>query len=218
MILSSVSKWVDTFSVFLESELCPKHDYPIILGNYTDFSMKFIFYNTEQLTRKSNIDNIINIAKHVNCMKVWDYSKINIELWTKHNITAIYVPPVSTESFLSKLRKYREAGQLYDIGFSGGHSPRRNHIIKCLRDRGYKINYIYDIFGEDRDKELAKCKILLNIHAYDDYKIFENARCEPWLAIKVPVISENSLDNDRRCINVNYDDMVNCVVKLLKIL
>jgi len=203
-------------SIFLNSELCPKHDYPIILGNYTDLSMKFIFYNTEQLTRKCGLTKIINIAKHVNCMEVWDYSKINIELWAKHNITAIYVPPVSTELFLLKLRKYREQGQVYDIGFSGGHTPRRNHIIKCLRDRGYKINYIFDIFGDDRDKELAKCKFLLNIHADEDYNIFEIARCEPWLAIKVPIISENSLDNDPRCINVKYDEMVNRVIEFIK--
>jgi hypothetical protein len=88
--------------------------------------------------------------------------------------------------------------------------------MKCLSDIGYKINYVYEIYGEERDKELAKCKILLNIHAFSDYNVFENARCEPWLAIGVPIISENSLDNDPRCINVDYDQIVPRTIEFLR--
>jgi hypothetical protein len=144
--------------------------------------MKFIFYNTEQLTKKYGLTKIINIANNPNCIEVWDYSTVNVALWAKRNIKAVLVPPIMPESFLSTLRKYREEGQVYDIGFSGHNTPRRDHIINSLREHGYKINYICNNFL-DRDKELAKCKLLLNIHAYDGFRIFESSRCEPWLAI-----------------------------------
>lgn len=214
--LTTISKFVDTFSIFLNSQLCPPHDVPIVIGNYNDFRMKFIYYNVEQLTRQNGIDWIFRIATHPNCVGVWDYSNVNISVWAKKNISAVHVPPVIPPHFLSTLRKYREEGQTYDIGFSGYHSPRRNHIMKCLGDIGYKINYVYEIYGEERDKELAKCKILLNIHAFPDYNVFENARCEPWLAIGVPIISENSLDNDPRCINVDYDQIVPQTIEFLR--
>ena len=72
-----------------------------------------------------------------------------------------------------------------------------------------------NIFGEERDIELSKCKVLINIHHSDDYKIFESARCEPWLSIGVPVVSECSLDNDPRCMNMLYDDLIKTVDNLL---
>ena len=71
-------------------------------------------------------------------------------------------------------------------------------------------------YGEERDKALASCKILLNIHCFDDFTIFESARCEPWLSIGKCVISENSLDNDPRCINVDYHMLVLTVLNTLK--
>ena len=83
-----------------------------------------------------------------------------------------------------------------------------------LKSSNISINVI-ELFGKDRDIELAKCKIILNIHAEDDYKIFESCRCEPWLKLGITVISENSLDNDPRCINVNYNDIVKTVVELV---
>ena len=90
------------------------------------------------------------------------------------------------------------------------------YIIDQLNKYGYHILIISNMYGEDRDKQLATCKVLLNIHAHEDYQIFESARCEPWLAIGVSVISEQSLDNDSRCINVSYDEIVNKTIEVLQ--
>lgn len=214
-IQTNIRKWIDTFMEFLESEHCPVHEFPIILGPKSVITTKCVFYNVEQLTRTNELRSVISIVKNPNCVEVWDYSLANIDILAKQGIIARHVPPILPLSFLSKLKKFREEGQSYDIGFSGGLTSKRIHILDSLKSSGYKVNYIRDLFGNERDKEIAKCRVLLNIHAGEDYKIFECARCEPWLAIGVPIISEHSLDNDSRCINVEYSEIVNKVIEVL---
>ena len=84
-----------------------------------------------------------------------------------------------------------------------------------LNEKGYSVNCI-TLFGEERDKELAACRIHLNIHCEEDYQLFESARCELWLQVGVPIISENSLDNDSRCINIPYENMVETTIQLIQ--
>jgi len=214
-VLTTAGKWFDTFTLFLNSDLSPPREYPIVLGQYFDLSNPFIFYNTEQLSRAGAPEIFIPVSQNPNCKEVWDYSKANVDIWKKFGINAIHVPPVVPDHFLEKLKEYRKAGQIYDVGFSGHTNERRLNIRDRLNQLGYNTHFLYETFGEERDIELAKCKILLNIHAADDYQIFESLRCEPWLAIGVPIISEHSLDNDPRCINVSYDKIVDAVVKQL---
>jgi hypothetical protein len=57
--------------------------------------------------------------------------------------------------------------------------------------------------------------MILNIHFNENYKIFEQYRCFAWLDIGKVVLSENSLDNDPRCINVSYDEIVPTLMKVL---
>jgi hypothetical protein len=82
-------------------------------------------------------------------------------------------------------------------------------------EKGYSVNCI-TLFGEERDKELATCRIHLNIHHKEDCHLFESARCELWLQAGVPIISEHSLDNDSRCTNVSYDELVETAVTFIQ--
>jgi hypothetical protein len=215
-ILTNIRKHVDTFMLFLESELCPKHEVPIVVGFYCNTNDKFILYNTEQLSRKSCLHILISYAKNPKCIEIWDYSHANVEICKRHNITTRHVPLSMPECALSKFRLLRMGGQPYDFGFAGCDSPRRKKIMDGLENAGYKINYIVEKYGEERDIEMAKCKILLNIHVLDDFLVFESARCEPWLAIGWPIISEHSIDDDPRCINVTYEELVNKSIEMLE--
>ena len=214
-ILSDVAQWLDTFTIFLNSEHCPPRNYPVVYGQYHDLSSPFIFYNTEQLSRSNKLEDVITISRNSNCVEIWDYSKANVDICNSVGIKVVHVPLVIPDSFISTIKEYRKAEHIYDVGFAGYLSERRVHIKNRLEALGYKTHFIGATWGEERDIQLAKCKIHINIHAFDDYKIFESNRCEPWLAIGVPVISEHSVDNDQRCINVSYDELVDAVVKCL---
>ena len=90
-------RFFDSFLNFLNSDLYPEVDIPIVLRYYTEEKLppSFIFYNTEQLTSKKNsikLNYMINYIKKHTIKEVWDYSKVNIELFKQHSITAKHVP------------------------------------------------------------------------------------------------------------------------------
>lgn len=213
-ILTNVKKWIDSFIYFLESIDLEFPEIPIWVGLYPNINIseKCIYYNTEQLSRQNMLNQIIDISKNNNILEIWDYSLANIEILKINNIKNVkHVPLESPQWYINKIKSFQKSSYDYDIGFCGYLSERRNKILKELKERGVKINII-ELWGDERDKELAKCKIILNIHCSDDYKIFESARCEPWLKLGIPVISENSLDDDSRCIISKYENLVQTVL------
>jgi hypothetical protein len=203
----------DTFVHFFRSKNSPQVALPIYIYTRTGQQSPFIYFNTEQLTRTKELSDVVAAIQQSKPAEVWDYSRVNVELLKSHGIDAKHVPICSEEGYLSKLRSWRTE-ILYDVGFCGSPSPRRNKIIDELKATTLRILFLCKESGDARDRELAKCKVLINIHYADDYKLFEVARCEPWLAMGVPVITEHSLDNDDRCINVDYNDLVKTVIEM----
>jgi hypothetical protein len=164
--------------------------------------LEFIYFNAEQLTRKCIQEFSSQVAKHTP-KEFWDYSLENVKILKSLGISARHVPLVSPKTYVDSLirMKTRE----YDIGFCGWMSKRRQVILDSLISKSYKVIICDQVWGIERDKKLAKCKVILNIHFAEDYQIFEQNRCEPWLQAGYTVVSENSLDNDSRAINVPYD-------------
>ena len=213
-ILTNIAKWVDTFKFFLESDNCPPHHYPIVIWSTERYPDKYILYNSEQLSSKCKFDGFLSKLSS-SVVEIWDYSAENVKILAANGITAKHVPPISPNWYKDILKGYGD-NHVYDVGFAGCDSERRKRILDALRSHGVSVNYM-QTYGEERDKALASCKILLNIHCFDDFAIFESARCEPWLSIGKCVISENSLDNDPRCINVDYHMIVLTVLNTLKL-
>ena len=82
-----------------------------------------------------------------------------------------------------------------------------------------KINIIFisNIFGDARDKIIGKAKILLNIHGEDNFKIYENIRCERWRFAGITIISENCIDHvPKEIITSNYENISDTVINVLK--
>jgi hypothetical protein len=216
ILKTNTIKWFDTIVSFLESEHCPPtHEIPVIINNYPDYSNKFILFNAEQLTRNNMLEHICRLGTHPNCVEIWDYSHINVDILASKGITAKHYPLRCSKPYLITLQTFREQPIQYDIGFCGAKCARREHILQLLQQKGYRVLALYHHYGVERDKALATCKVLINIHFADDYQIFESSRCEPWLEIGVPVISEHSLDDDPRCINVPYSELVNKTIEVV---
>jgi hypothetical protein len=213
-VICKIPRSFDTFIYFLKSDLAPSVSVPIYVNDFPDINIPFIYFQTEQLTRQEFMKRLVdNICKKAP-LEVWDYSKINVDIFKGQGIKAKHIQVQTPDPYKSKLLSWRT--DEYDVGFCGWmKSPRRRTIIEGLKQAGLRVNII-EQHGEIRDKELAKCRVLINIHFENDFNVFEVARCEPWLSIGVPVISEHSLDDDDRCINVKYDDLVSTVVKYIK--
>lgn len=175
--------------------------------------------NTEQLTRGEWQQHIINTIGAKPDLHLFDYSKSNIrhfQLVTGKTIE--HLPYKYRDEEISQLKQLiKYTPKEYDIAFVGSINQRRVDIIQALRDRNVTVNIIDNLWELDRDVEIAKCKILLNLHYTEEYNIFEEIRCNRWLMADLMVISENSLYEDEisyrnNLIIVERDKIVETVV------
>lgn len=130
-----------------------------------------------------------------NAVAIFDYSLENIEFLSKNiDLGKVFYMPISLLSNLNS----KEFSNLkeYDIIFYGDDScERRKKIINELNKR-FKIKIINNLFGEELYKELAKSRIIINIHYYEG-ALLETTRLYECLSLNTSVIiSERSIDMD----------------------
>jgi hypothetical protein len=179
-----------------EDNINNQNKFNIHLQNICCYNFKnFNFiYNTEQLSIKRWIDLISKLSYNYT---IFDYSLYNIELLKNINPScyAIFFPILFDKQ--NMLFENNNLNKIYDISFIGSLTQRRSFIIDQLKNKGYTINIINDCYDfKDKYNKILSSKILLNIHAHNDYKIFEFARCSIPIFNSQIVISENSLDNE----------------------
>jgi hypothetical protein len=208
----SSEKSFDIFINFLQSDLSPFRTAPVALQCAS--SVPYIYFNTEQMTREESLKELLTFFKIKRPLEVWDYSLENIKILEKEGVHARHVPLQCPSWYTEKLKGFRSGKCEYDVGFCGWMSERRNQILTKLKELGLRVNIVQG-YGDYRDKELAKCRVLLNIHYSTSYNIFEQSRCVPWMNLGVTIISEDSLDNDPRIINVKYESLVETTVSVL---
>jgi len=199
---------------------------------------------TEPLNLSWWFNTILDNHSKYPYVKIYDYSKSNIKILNQHNITNCEYLPYNIQlyeankltKFLSENRNNGE-NELYDFGFIFDWKslpvekqhiikpPRRSKVIDFLRNSGFKVNIIAG-YDDDRDIELSKCKLILNIHGQlglnhnpsptECSNIFEHVRCDRLLETGYTVLSETSYELDREFINkypnlkiINYADFFN---------
>jgi beta-1,4-mannosyl-glycoprotein beta-1,4-N-acetylglucosaminyltransferase len=167
--------------------------------------------NTEPLNLTNRLEDIINKYRTYSNIKIYDYSLSNIKILLERGIQNVeHLPYLYNEKENSFLRKLNEnTEKIYDFGVLMGCgafsknikdlSIKRKHVVEHLLAKGYTVNLIY-AWKEERDTELAKCKIILNIHGHLyinnvmlESKIFEHVRCNRLLDAGFRILSEDSL-------------------------
>jgi hypothetical protein len=104
--------------------------------------------------------------------------------------------------------------------FYGSINERRWHIIQSLKAHGVRTETVFGVYGNERDKLIARSKILLNVHFYEA-KVFEVVRVSYLLANQRFVISErgaNLLEEDTfsgGVVFADYNDLVKTCLDFL---
>ena len=143
---------------------------------YTD---NIYIINFEQLSRDNILDEVINLSKK---FKIINYSLENHRLMNSNN--SIYIP---YQFNCNEIFNYKK---IFNVCFIGCFSPYRKGVLnnKILKNNIKIINK----FGKERDQEIFKFKIILNIHYNKEYNILEEIRINRCIFNKVIVISETS--------------------------
>jgi hypothetical protein len=135
---------------------------------------------------------------------VWDYCYYNKRaLKKKFNING----DVITYGYMKMYDVVPHAKEKdIDVLIYGSMHPRRISVIETLRNRGVNIVYRVDnLWAEERNQLLGRCKILLNIHFYAS-KILEMPRLSLCLNNGVFVVTEDCGDME------DYMHLSDCMI------
>lgn len=157
---------------------------------------RYHLFNTEQLSRRCKLEelsNLISLLPKDAAICVYDYSLENIRLLRTEsgNVAAFrHVPFDPVPSDVAALQALmRTSTKLYDFAVVGSPSVHRALVVDRFTKAGFSVCCVTG-FGAVRDKQVAQCKALLNIHFSGDYTIYEQSRCSRWSAAGMIIVSE----------------------------
>ena len=183
--------------------------------------------NTEQMTLEendarhlplANIKKILSDPTAYLNIKRFDYSIENIRLCNDNMILLPYQYHINEITLLKKF--IFETEKKYDVVFLGHLSPKRKKIYDDLVAKGINMLHVNGKWDNVRDQQISSAKILLNVHCFDSYSIYESIRCDRWTFAGMMVISEKSiycdmLDINKLVIFQDYNKLVDIVVNVV---
>ena len=181
-----------------------------IIEKYKNTHVELSILNTEPLTISHNLDLLKGYIYKYPYLKIYDYSFSNTQMLLNNRINAELLEYISSEKEIRRLKKLNASSEkMYDFGIiTYGNTEtntieclfhKKRDIVENLMRKGFKVHIISG-WGEERDIELAKCKVILNIHSIlgingNMYysKTFENIRCNRLLDSGFNILSEDSV-------------------------
>ena len=179
-------------------------------------NVKVSYLNTEPLNLWARFSYILYDIHGTIGNKIthfYDYSLSNIKIMNEHGIkNTFHLPYLYNSEEVRILKEFKNTSDVkYDFGIICSSSiwttkvedltpPRRKKVVEHLLSEGFTVNIITG-WGESRDRELAKCKRILNIHGQhleEPSKIFEHIRCNRLLYAGYSILSETSINLDSK--------------------
>ena len=173
---------------------------------------RVVFLNVEMLSENKRMEHILNLIKKG--IQIADYSIANIlflkEYAKEHNIPitkeVIYFPYQYNLHDQVQLQNIDDKYD-YDIGIinalptqsdtvDSSNTYRRTKMWNDLQKTQWKCINIMG-WGKERDELIKRCKVIINIHHFEAFNIFEHIRCDRMIWAKKIIVSDNSLGMDK---------------------
>ena len=152
----------------------------------------FILYQLEQSNSRwfdKKYHNYLN-----NATDIWEFSIKNRVLYNNIPLNKIFYQ--MTPYYLNNGQSYadNQTDILYDVFFYGAENNRRKSILDKLAEI-YNIRIGFGISGNEKDNIIARSKIILNLHFYNDCAL-EACRLNEILQFNKVIISEKPCESD----------------------
>ncbi len=122
--------------------------------------------------------------------EVWDFSETNVRRLSAAGVAPkILWAPVG---YVPQMTRIAPAPEDIDVLFYGSLNVRRGAVLDQLRARNLNVVHAFGVYGEERDRLIARAKVILNMHYYES-GIFEWVRVFYLLANFRTVVSEESV-------------------------
>lgn len=201
-------------------------------------SPRFMFLNVEMLTEQTRLDQMIKFLRKD--IHIIDYSEANVKwlcraiVYYKINYTKkiLWFPYQfnKDENDILSIPYKNNTDYKYDVGIINAHvktdpsvhssnTYKRNRIWEKLKEHSSIKALNIMGWGKERDLLINKCRIILNIHHFECYNIFENIRCDRLIFANKFIVTERSdfedeLDISDFVLKVDYEDIIKTVLNL----
>lgn len=181
------------------------------IEKYHNFKNIYLL-NTEQVgecTWNNIVPTYLNLP-----IKFIEWSEGNVIIAkNKYHINPLCMPYQVNYAEIFNIPKIK------DVAMIGTGSQRRTDIYNQLKNAGIKIDIISG-WNKERDDELFKYKILVNVHCYSNSGILEDFRCNRCVFNNMIVITEKSLHFNKHLlqnyiIECDYGNIVDTVKSTL---
>lgn len=136
---------------------------------------------------------------------VLDYSARNAE-WIRGETENQHVQVLGIGYSPELTRISSVAVEDVDVLFYGSINPRRQRVLDGLQAAGLKVKTLFGVYGGQRDQWIARSKLVLNLHFYED-QVHEVVRTSYLLANRKAVVCECGPDTE---IDADLRDAMAC--------
>jgi len=209
----SINKFKSTDYIYVITQMwlnLNENDQRIV--NETLSSNRVIFLNVEMLSEETRLVHVLDLIK--NGIQIADYSLANI-LFLKEYAKEHNIPITKEVLYLPYQYNLQDQVQLeniddkydYDIGIINAlpkqddsvdksNTYRRTKLWNDLQNTKWKCINIMG-WGKERDELIKRCKVIINVHHFESFNIFEHIRCDRMIWAKKIIVSDNSLGMDK---------------------
>jgi SAM-dependent methyltransferase len=151
--------------------------------------------------------------------RAWDFSYSNAVFISNELVRPVYYIKMF---YVDRLKRIvRSSEEDIDVLFYGSFNARRTQVLDALKARGLRVKAVYRVFGADLDKLIARSKVVINVHFYDNGRL-ELIRIFDLLANGRAVVSElnpgESVDADLvdAFVGVPYEEIVDATEAVVR--
>lgn len=146
-----------------------------------------IVFNTEQVSAIKDPRRMMVNYEQYKKRVVWDYSQSNIDTLKKLGIEHAVLCPLGYTPSMTSIAPADEED--IDVLFYGSENAHRRLVLDQLASSGVKVVRLFGIYGKLRDELIARSKIVLNMHYFEN-GVFEIFRVSHVVANGKLVVSE----------------------------
>lgn len=179
-------------------------------------SRNSIAFNVENVESQFMTDEYLQVLRNFH---VWDYSAANAGKLSVRLGRPVQYAKLFYVGGLSRISHLAEKD--IDVLFYGSFNPRRQAVLDGLHARGLRVEAVFEVFGADLDALIARAKVVINIHFYDNGHL-EVIRLFDLLANRCAVVSElnagEAIDSDlvEAMVVVPYDHLIDATEALVR--
>ena len=182
-----------------------------------------IVFNAEQVQTEGDQGDAWQASSYVSLLRrhvVWDYSDANIERLRAYGCERLVKCRVGYWPGLATVQPVERED--IDVLFVGSMNDRRVKVLQDCQRRGLRVQNLFGVYGEERDRFIARAKIVLNVHFYPQ-PVWEIFRVSHLLANKKCVVTESGgadAELERlaadTCAYVEYDQLATACQVLVR--